>query len=85
MVVIVVVPSGCAQKFFQVVAIAKLHSACQQRWSTEQLPLVPAKQAIRQISPISFCSSIRVGKCPLLGILNITFKYLLEIVSPIVG
>lgn len=29
----------------QVVAIAKLHSACQQRWSTEQLPLVPAKQA----------------------------------------
>lgn len=29
----------------QVVAVAKLHSACQQRWSTEQLPLVPAKQA----------------------------------------
>ena len=26
-----------------------------------------------------------VGKCPSLGILNITFKYLLEIISPIVG
>ena len=26
-----------------------------------------------------------VGKCPFLGILNITFKYLLEIISPIVG
>eukprot|EP00913_Durusdinium_trenchii_P028094 g26340.t1 len=29
----------------QAVAVAKLHSACQQRWSTEQLPLVPTKQA----------------------------------------
>ena len=27
----------------------------------------------------------RVGKCPFLGILNITFNYLLEIISPIVG
>ena len=26
-----------------------------------------------------------VGKCPFLGILNITFKYLLEIISPILG
>ena len=26
-----------------------------------------------------------VGKCPVLGILNITFKYLLVIISPIVG
>ena len=26
-----------------------------------------------------------VGKCPILGILNITFKYLLEIISPIFG
>ena len=26
-----------------------------------------------------------VGKCPFLGILSITFKYLLEILSPIVG
>ena len=26
-----------------------------------------------------------VGKCPFLGILNITFKYLLEFISPIVG
>ena len=26
-----------------------------------------------------------VGKCPFLGILNITFKYLLDIISPIVG
>ena len=26
-----------------------------------------------------------VGKCPFLGILNITFKYLLEIISPMVG
>jgi hypothetical protein len=25
------------------------------------------------------------GKCPTLGILNITFKYLLEIISPIFG
>ena len=30
------------------------------------------------------CSS-GVGKCPFLGILNITFKYLLEIISPILG
>ena len=30
----------------QAVAVAKLHSACQQRWSTEQLPLVPTKQAL---------------------------------------
>ena len=26
-----------------------------------------------------------VGKCPILGILDITFKYLLEIISPILG
>ena len=54
--VVVVVQS---RNLFQVVAIAKLHSACQQRWSTEQLPLVPAKQAIRQISQVNFCSSYR--------------------------
>ena len=26
-----------------------------------------------------------LGKCPFLGILNITFKYLLDIISPVVG
>ena len=30
-------------------------------------------------------SATWVGKCPFLGILNITFKYLLEIISPILG
>ena len=43
--------------------------------------------------PIKTCSVIfshkvswtGVSKCPLLGILNITFKYLLDIISPILG
>ena len=33
---------------------------------------------------VILCSS-GVGKCPILGILDITFKYLLEIISPILG
>ena len=36
--------------------MAKLHSACQQRWSTEQLPLVPAKQA----TPMPYDKDIRL-------------------------
>ena len=45
----------------QVVAVAKLHSACQQRWSTEQLPLVPAKQAKQNL----FLSGIVKVDCAL--------------------
>ena len=36
-------------------------------------------------SKMSYTSITGVGKCPFLGMLNITFKYLLEIVFPIVG
>ena len=48
-----------------------------------RLTLMPALGALEMLIPSGDLSG--VGKCPSLGILNITLKYLLEIISPIVG
>ena len=43
------------------------------------------KSTVRWFLVNSFVGYSGVGKCPILGILDITFKYLLEIISPILG